>query len=792
MDQARQPDRKARRIGKFQVSNVKYQISNTQYQSMARGVIVLLAILLGGVCALVPDTGAQAPAATTNKGRAGNYCVECHATGDARLARAFEWQGGIESEQVSPCPTLKRLREQVYYTESLLGAMTNSSQSLRALGVSTTVQDRRVTARMETYGRLTQEQVTALAPVETEIKSLRLQMNKSFSQMYQGWGQVNTRWAIVAAGMVTLLLAGTVIWRLTRQISNIKNQISSFKSQISKSSAGAVVAIVIVFLLFALPVFSTAAPASTAQTEEQASRQEAINQATIAGESAERAAARAWMLARIGASWAALDEAKGQDALAASLDAMHEFQMNGPAYGGRIHQLQESAVTWATGQDAAADAADRIAVAAGRAWALRAIAAETAPVDRASAEQLLAQAAALAEKNENVTYRDMDLYGVAIEWARLDANKGLDVARTTRDPLLQAAALREIGALQALNGTGREAAETTLNLALQAARQAAVVEQIWALQELGVNWAALDKAKGAAILGEAQALVPKVKSAQDRAYILRNLAAAWAGVDPARALQVAESIDPAYPEARASALGQAAKGGASHGFDQAIESARQIDGAYRRDVALASIARDWAATTPDEALDVAATMGDVYLRADVQQAAALALATASPDRAWQTAQDIPVPFLRTETLVRLGARWADADRQRAVTAFQSAAALADELQDTYPMQELAVAWARIDSDQALAIVDKIQRDVDRAAALREVSVILAASDKGKAGAVFDRALAAATSMRRAGDSFASAEALRQLGEAWAPIDKDKAAQAFAAAFESAKRVSVKY
>lgn len=774
------------------MSNLKFLISNFKFERQTRAVIFLLVILLAAVCVLTPGAGAQTPAEMTNKGRAGNYCVECHATGDARLARTLEWQGGIGREQVSPCPTLKRLREQVYYTESLLGAMTNSSRGLRALGVSTTAQDRRVTARMETYGRLTREQVTVLAPVETELKSLRLQLNKSFSQMYQGWDQVNTRWAVVAAGVVTLLLAGTATWRLIVQTSNVRSQISNFKFQISKSGGWAGVAIVIVFLLFALPVFSTAAPASTAQTEEQASRQEAINQATTAAESAERASARAWMLARIGASWAAMDKATGQEVIAASLDAMREFKMNGPAYGGRIHRLQENAVSWATGQDAAADAADRIAVAAGRAWALRAIAAETAPVDRAGAEQLLAQAAALADKNENAAYRDMDLYGVAVEWARLDANKGLDVARTMRDPLLQAAALREIGALQAKSGAGREGAEATLNLALQAARQAAPVEQVWALQELGVNWAALDKAKGAAVLGEAQALVPQVQSAQDRAYILRNLAAAWAGIDSARALQVAASIDLAYPEARASALGQAGKGGASSGYDQAIESARKIDGAYRRDLALASIARDWAAIAPDEALSVAAKIGDVYLRAGVQQAAALALAVASPDRAWQIAQNIAVPFFKAATLVRLGARWADTDRQRAVTAFQSAAALADELQDTYPMQELTVAWARLDSDQALAAIDKIQRDVDRAAALREVSVILAASDKGKAGVVFDRALAAATSMRRAGDSFASAEALRQLGAAWAPLDRDKAAQAFAAAFESAKRVSVKY
>jgi hypothetical protein len=108
------------------------------------------------------------------------------------------------------------------------------------------------------------------------------------------------------------------------------------------------------------------------------------------------------------------------------------------------------------------------------------------------------------------------------------------------------------------------------------------------------------------------------------------------------------------------------------------------------------------------------------------------------------------------------------------------------------MKELAIAWAMLDTSQALQAVEKIQRDVDRADALREISTILAAKDMAQAETVFERALAAAQSMRRSGDLFASAQALRQLGVAWTAIDSAKAAQAFEAAFEAAKRVSVKY
>lgn len=741
------------------------RLSNLKSQEIVRHLVFLTLLVSLSPCLLVKDTLAQAPAATT-KGRAGNYCIECHVEGDLRLESALEWQGGIGREQVLPCPTLKRLREEIYYTESLLGAMTNSGQGLRASGISTAPMDKRVLARLEIYERLQSESVTALAPVETELKSLRLQLNKSFSQMYQGWDHVNLRWAIVAALVVTLLLAGTAIWRLSQ------SPLSNLQSQITKPNPVALFAFLIVFALFALPVFSAAAPASTAQTAEQAARQKALNAATTAAESAERASARAWMLARVGASWAQVDRAKGQEALAASLEAFDQFQMNAPAYWGLGRRLEESAVTWPTGQDAALDAADRIAVAASRAWALRAIAGEWGQLSGDQAESILRQALMVANKNANAYYRDIDLYGIAVELARIDIQQGLKVARRAiNDPSLKMAALRDMAALQAPSDP--QAARYICDSASGIDWNAAPVERTWLRQTLAICWTAAGSSSGYRELTEAhQIAITEIKS-QDRAFVLRNLAAAWSGVSATKAQQTAESIDAAYPEVKASALLEVGQ------FDLAVEQAKRIDRAYRRDHALAAIARAWAAVAPGKALDVASAIQDAYLRADVQRAAALGWAKSNPDQALQTAQAIAIPYVKAQALVELGA-------------FDSALALADQLQDTYPMRQLAVAWAKTDLDRALQAVEKIQRDVDRADALREISVIVAAKDKAQADALFDRAFKVAQAVRRSGDPFASAEALRQLGVAWTPIDRGKAAQAFAAAFESAQRVSVKY
>ena len=156
------------------------------------------------------------------------------------------------------------------------------------------------------------------------------------------------------------------------------------------------------------------------------------------------------------------------------------------------------------------------------------------------------------------------------------------------------------------------------------------------------------------------------------------------------------------------------------------------------------------------------TMRDLALR-DV--------AVANEDAA--LASSIESPYYRVQALTALGQ-------------YQAAFEAAEELSDTYPLRALAVAWAETDPLAALAVVDKMDREADKAEAMRAIAV--ATGDE----ADFERALNLALAARIRGNALAPAEASLDLGRAFAPTDVTKSEAAFVQAYEVAERISTKY
>jgi hypothetical protein len=231
---------------------------------------------------------------------------------------------------------------------------------------------------------------------------------------------------------------------------------------------------------------------------------------------------------------------------------------------------------------------------------------------------------------------------------------------------------------------------------------------------------------------------------------------------------------------------------ASATFAQAWQQAKELPEGYDRSRAMADLVANWAGVDPDKALAASQEITDSYYQAEAQRDVALALAGRDPDRALELARSITLPYAQVEALTGVGTAQVQSNPAGAAQCFAEALGLVDQVHDTYPLERLVAAWTAADPAQALAAVDQIQGDVDKAVALREVSVALAATDRAQAETVFDRALNLAKSLRRRGDDYAAAEALRQLGMAWTPIDPAKAAQAFETAVESVKRVSTKF
>ena len=122
----------------------------------------------------------------------------------------------------------------------------------------------------------------------------------------------------------------------------------------------------------------------------------------------------------------------------------------------------------------------------------------------------------------------------------------------------------------------------------------------------------------------------------------------------------------------------------------------------------------------------------------------------------------------------------------ALDEYALAAETATNLSDRYPLIALAEKWSAKDAPAALKIVDEMDREADKARALRTIS--LAAQDDD----LFERALAMALASRVRGNSLAPALASLALGLEYMDADPDKANQAFAQAYDIAWRMMIKY
>ena len=137
------------------------------------------------------------------------------------------------------------------------------------------------------------------------------------------------------------------------------------------------------------------------------------------------------------------------------------------------------------------------------------------------------------------------------------------------------------------------------------------------------------------------------------------------------------------------------------------------------------------------------------------------------------ANEIQSVYYKVQALTRLGQ-------------YQAAWEAASQPGDKYPLVALALAWSASDPQSALAIVEKMDREADKAQALRAVA--LATNDP----ADFERALGMALAARVRNDPLAPVGAASlDLGIAFLPIDAAKAQMAFEQAYQAALRIATK-
>jgi Na+-transporting methylmalonyl-CoA/oxaloacetate decarboxylase gamma subunit len=698
---------------------------------MKRRILIPTLIFLVVLVLAVSSVSASSPARDLPAGTEGatlvpgNYCVSCHLADDPRLALATAWTGSIAREADSPCPAATKIHEELYYTERLLLMIDRAGAEVDALPEKSQA---RLDGYTQRYSRMLDAPVTSMDAFVSESQTTRYQMNKAYTALNQMAEAAKQRTVLIYAGIVTLIVLGS----LTCGLYNTRAIKAGIVSK-SWATFWRVAFVLAVLIFFALPIFRVPAVEVEMTTEEQQAAQTTLDTAQRAADAADRAQARAWMLARVGTAWNEIDTAYAQSLLDESLAALETARENETALWGQSLAVQEVTVGIGVEMETAGlIAADLNAVRA-RAWALPLIAVEWNALDPVKAAALL-QAGQDVVEGQSGLYRDLQLRGLALARAKVDAAQAAPTAAQIDDPSLSAWTFRELADFTGDRSLFERAAE--------AAREIEdPVHQAHALREIGV-------ASGqSALFDEALVALDDVTGAS-LAYALSDLAVA------SRDASFAEQIAPAFPEARTSALLRMGE------YQTAWEAAAGIVDPYEKARAQAAIASAWG--NADAATRISIPLyRDLALRDVIRKSGNAALV-----------DSISSAYYKVQALTALGN-------------YEAASQLAGNLGDAYPLVELAVSLAEKDPQAALALVDEMTREADKAVALQAIAV--ASQDQ----ALIEQAQGMALAARVRGDSLAPAQALLDLAQALWTVDTTHAGAVLQQAYEAVQRIATK-
>lgn len=649
----------------------------------------------------------------------GNYCRECHSPGDARLTAPLAYLGGEQGVPTS-CRAVGQLRRETYRTGRLMA-------DFDRLGGE---RDERMEDTLRAFVRATGGEVTSAGDALQQIREAASLLEQSNARLREAISRrklaLAVVWAVVFAFSVGL---------------GIKNR----GADVPGGLPSAALALSALLVFVALSAFLFRGETGPEDGVEQAE----VHPATGGAGSL---TARAWVIGQLGAEWATLDEARGEEVL-------------------------EEALRMSTGEE----------VATWRAWFLQEVGRAWIPAspEKAAAILALAHEAALEDRQAGER-RDLLLRLIAVAQARLDLQQGLQTVGEVSDPAIRCWGLREIAA-------EAQSAEV-YGLALSATQQISdPTRRARALLETGRLWAATDEDAAGILFAVVQKSAGEMAEGADKAYLLSDLAAAWAAVNPQKGREVAGIIDENWAEARSVATWRVAAawpgGGPAHDdlFRLAWDMCGGIKDDFSRERVRSDVAAAWGASAPAYLVDMVEEVKLPTLQAETGRRLALAW----PDRevALRMAREIEEPYLRVEALTGVGSALVETSPAQAEGLFKEAAALGKGLPagHTRPLADLAAAWARLDQAAALRLLDRLDGESDRVGALRAIAVLLTAQRWAGAEEVFTYALRRSSALGAESGDLAAARASLELGRAIAPLDRRWAAMAYEQAFELVKR-----
>lgn len=665
--------------------------------------------------------------------QASNYCQSCHSAGDDRLVDATAWSGGIDRASVSPCPAVKTIHEELYYTERLLLAIDRGMAELPA-STDTSSINARLSSATQTYSRLLDSPVTSLDAFVSEAQVLRFRLGKIYTQINQIIENQKQFRIMVFAGLITLLLFFSLLW----------GWINARRASLSAGVSGKLlrlrpnfwIFVFLVFILFSLPIFRGASQEITETSLEQQEQQAVLDSALRSADTSDRELSRSWMLAQVAAVQNEFDAELANQTLDQALLAAEEAKRNSYVVWGEAKAAQEAAIGEWAAEEKALFITSQLDAMRSRAWGLQKIAEQWVSIDPQKSGEILEKALVVAQDTVG-DYYDLDARSIAVTYAQFDVNRSLEIIDTIDSLFIRTWGLREIAVL-----TGDP---TILDQAAKTAQQ--IVDPIFrafAFREIGVATGQVkyfDVAKESLLGVDNQDIV---------------LAYSWADLIASSGdSSLLDQIDKSFPAARVVALL------GTEQFEAAWSEAQRIQDPFERAKAQTAVVSQWGKTEQAQTIEIPVFRDQAKRNVSVKL------------RDVSLAKKIENVYYRSQALTLL-------------EEFDSAIELAPELNDRYPLIQLVENLPKQNNEAALSLIDLMDREADKAKALKALAVSSGDSQ------IFERALSMALAARVRGDNLAPSLASLKLGMEIFDNNPELAKDAFTQAFDIAWRMLIKY
>lgn len=167
-----------------------------------------LGLVIAGLALLLQSVQADSDTDTAEGAvLAGNRCIECHVSGDARVQSALAWGGGVFRQQSIPCDPLRIVREERYHAGNLMLKIADIGEDFSGerMGAESLIE--RVEPQRDSFDKLMQTEVESVADFSGSAKGLRFETAKLLPEALDMHEETRRRTVILAVVFGTILIA---------------------------------------------------------------------------------------------------------------------------------------------------------------------------------------------------------------------------------------------------------------------------------------------------------------------------------------------------------------------------------------------------------------------------------------------------------------------------------------------------------------------------------------------------------------------------------------------------------